>query len=125
VAKAGNYGGIDLNSVRKIIAEMITAALFISVSCLLATSQEAISRHVKSRVPPAYPDMARRYGISGTVRLAVVVSPNGTVKNATATGGHPVLVNAAVDAVKKWKFEPASEETTGTVEIKFAAAQDN
>jgi hypothetical protein len=34
-------------------------------------------------------------------------------------GGHPILVNAAMDALKKWKFEPASEETTGTVEFKF------
>jgi outer membrane biosynthesis protein TonB len=34
-------------------------------------------------------------------------------------GGHPLLVNAAVDAVKKWRFDAASEETTGVVEFKF------
>jgi len=34
-------------------------------------------------------------------------------------GGHPLLVNAAMDAIKKWKFEPAPEESTGIVEFKF------
>ncbi len=58
-------------------------------------------------------------GISGTVRLAIVIAPNGTVKNTTAVGGHPLLLNAAMDAVKKWKFEPASAVSTETVEIKF------
>jgi len=58
-------------------------------------------------------------GISGTVRLAVVVAPNGSVKTTTAMGGHPLLLNAAMDAVKKWKFESAPTESTGTVEIKF------
>jgi TonB family protein len=47
------------------------------------------------------------------------VAPNGSVKNTKVVGGHPLLVNAAVDAVKKWRFEPASEETTGVVEFKF------
>ena len=82
-------------------------------------AQESVNRKVKTKVAPAYPEMARRLGISGTVRLAVVVAPNGTVKTTTAVGGHPVLVNAAMDAVKKWKFEPAAAESTGTIEIKF------
>ena len=47
--------------------------------------------------------------IVGTVRLAVIVAPNGTVKSSKPLGGHPVLVNAAMDAVKQWKFEPGSD----------------
>ncbi len=58
-------------------------------------------------------------GISGIVRLAVVIAPNGNVKTTSAVGGHPLLVNAAMDAVKKWKFEPAGAASTETVEIKF------
>jgi outer membrane biosynthesis protein TonB len=41
------------------------------------------------------------------------------VKSTKVVGGHPLLVNAAVDAVKKWRFEPAADETTGVVEFKF------
>jgi outer membrane biosynthesis protein TonB len=47
------------------------------------------------------------------------VAQNGTVKSTKVVGGHPLLVNAATDAVRKWKFEPAAEETTGIVEFKF------
>lgn len=57
--------------------------------------------------------------LTGVVRLQVVVAPNGTVKDTKVIGGHPILVNAAVDAVKKWRFEPASSESTGTVVVKF------
>jgi protein TonB len=57
--------------------------------------------------------------IAGVVKVQVVVAPNGTVKNTKVVGGHPLLVTAAVDAIKKWRFEPASDETTGVVEFKF------
>jgi TonB family protein len=89
-------------------------------------AQDEISRKVKSRVAPTYPELARRMSISGVVKVQVVVAPNGTVKSTKVVGGHPLLVNAAVEAVKKWRFEPAPEESTGVVEFKFdpsAAAQ--
>jgi outer membrane biosynthesis protein TonB len=41
------------------------------------------------------------------------------VKDTKVIGGNPILVNAAVDAVKRWRFEPASDESTGVVEFKF------
>jgi len=53
--------------------------------------------------------------IAGVVKVQVVVAPNGSVKTTKVVGGHPLLVNAAVDAVKKWRFESAAEETTGVV----------
>ncbi len=57
--------------------------------------------------------------ISGTVKIEVVVAPNGTVKDARVVGGHPVLANAALDAAKKWRFEPAAAENTGVIDFKF------
>src|ERR1700739_3417271 len=81
--------------------------------------QEEMSRKVKTKVAPAYPELARRMSISGVVKVQVVVAPNGSVKSTKIVGGHPLLVNAAVDAVRKWRFETASEETTGVVEFKF------
>jgi len=89
------------------------------VSPLRPVHAQDTARKVKSRVVPEYPEIARKMGLTGTVKLQVVVAPNGTVKDTKVIGGHPILVNAAVDAVKKWRFESASEETTKTVEFKF------
>jgi TonB family protein len=78
-----------------------------------------LTRKAKTRVAPVYPDVARRMSVTGTVKLAVVVAPNGTVKSAKVIGGHPVLVNAAVDAMKRWQFETAPTESSGVVEFTF------
>jgi outer membrane biosynthesis protein TonB len=45
------------------------------------------------------------------------------VKEAKLVGGHPVLVNAALDAVRKWRFEPDAQESTGVVEFRFNSAR--
>jgi TonB family protein len=89
-------------------------------------AQEAPSdlvRRVKSKVSPVYPELARKMNLRGTVKVEVVVSPNGSVKDAKVVGGHPVLANAALEAVKKWKFEPAAAESTGVVDFKFEPQQ--
>jgi TonB family protein len=84
-----------------------------------AAEDNEISRKVKSKVAPTYPDIARRMNISGTVKLVVVVNPNGVVKSTKVLGGHPLLVSAAEEAVKKWKFEAAPAEDSGVVEFTF------
>jgi TonB family protein len=78
-----------------------------------------IVRRAKSRVQPVYPELARKMNLSGTVKVEVVVAPNGTVKEAKVVGGHPVLANAALEAVRKWRFEPAAMESSGVVDFKF------
>jgi TonB family protein len=78
-----------------------------------------LSRKPKVTVAPVYPDMARRMSITGTVKLAVVVSPNGMVKSSKPVGGHPLLVNAAMDAMKQWKFESSPTESSGIVQFTF------
>jgi TonB family protein len=80
---------------------------------------EEMVRRAKNKVQPAYPELAHRMNISGTVKIEVVVAPNGTVKDARVVGGHPVLANAALDAAKKWRFEPAPTESTGVIDFKF------
>jgi TonB family protein len=86
-------------------------------------TQTDISRRTKSKVQPAYPELARKMNLTGTVRVQVVIAPNGAVKDAKVVGGHPVLGNAALDAVRKWRFEPASTESSGVVELKFEGHQ--
>jgi TonB family protein len=82
-----------------------------------------IIRRAKSKVQPEYPELARKMNITGTVRVQVVVSPNGTVKDAKVVGGHPVLAGAALEAVRKWRFEPAPGESSGVVDFKFEPHQ--
>lgn len=84
-------------------------------------AQNEIVRRAKSKVQPVYPELARKMNLTGTVKVEVVVAANGSVKDAKVVGGHPVLASAALDAVKKWKFEPASIETSGVVDFKFEA----
>jgi protein TonB len=83
-----------------------------------AQSGELVRRAI-NKVQPAYPDLARKMNIAGTVKIQVVVASNGIVKGAHVVGGHPVLANAALDAAKKWRFEPAAEETSGVIDFKF------
>jgi TonB family protein len=78
-----------------------------------------LSRKAKVKVAPVYPEMARRMSIAGTVKLAVVVAPNGMVKSSKPVGGHPLLVNAAMDAMKQWRFESAPTESSGIVQFTF------
>ena len=80
---------------------------------------DEISRRAKNQVQPIYPELARKMKIAGTVKIQVTVAPNGSVKEARIVGGHPVLANAALDAAKKWRFEPAAAESSGVIEFKF------
>ena len=57
--------------------------------------------------------------IRGIVRVEAVVKPNGAVKATRILGGNPVLIEAAKDAVTKWKFETAQSETTEVVQLSF------
>ena len=79
-------------------------------------------RKVKAKVAPAYPELAKRMGVGGKVKIEVVITPDGHVRSTKVVGGHPLLVQACQDAVKEWKFLPASEETTQIVEFSFTSS---
>jgi len=115
---------VSAKSVKRALS--IAVFLFVGVGAIgtalgpvPAFAQEELTRKVKSKVPPTYPEIARRMSISGTVKVSVVVTPAGLVRSTKVLGGHPLLVTAAMDALKKWKFEPANEESSGVVEFKF------
>jgi TonB family protein len=80
---------------------------------------QEINRKIKIKVAPVYPELAKRMNITGVVKLQITVAANGSIKNAKVIGGHPVLANAALDAVKKWRFEAGPEESTGILEFRF------
>ncbi|MEJ2109047.1 MAG: energy transducer TonB [Acidobacteriota bacterium] len=58
------------------------------------------------RVPPKYPELASRVGISGVVKLEAIIDEEGNVTNITVLEGHVLLQNAAVEAVRQWKYSP-------------------
>ena len=61
-----------------------------------------------TRVEPQYPDDARQARIQGTVVLKALIDANGDVEDLTLVSGHPMLVPAALEAVKHWKYKPYS-----------------
>jgi TonB family protein len=76
-------------------------------------------RKIVSSFTPHYPEMARTLNLSGSVKAEAGVQPNGLVKSVNVTGGHPVLVRAAQEAIYKWKWAPSPHETREPIEIKF------
>jgi TonB family protein len=68
--------------------------------------------------------MARHLKLAGVVKLELTIAPDGKVKNVKVLGGHPLLAEAAVDAAKRWMYEPAHEQTVDVIEIKFARESD-
>ena len=76
-------------------------------------------REVIERVVPAYPDLARRLNLRGTVRLEIFVLSDGAVKSAKVLGGNPVLAQSALEAVRRWKFAAGPRESTELVEMRF------
>jgi TonB family protein len=109
------------------VRSLICSVFFLTiVSGLLILSpqrsqaQQADSaRKLLERTPAPYPALARTMALQGTVKLEVLVSPDGTVKETQIKGGHPVLAQAAVNSVRRWKWEPAAHETHETIEVKF------
>ena len=111
---------------RPIAAGLLTLALLTlatSIALPLHAADDHTERAIKQRYPPAYPELAKRLHISGVVRIAATVAADGSVSATKTISGNHMLSGAAEDAVHKWKFVPASDESTVEVEINFALAQ--
>ncbi len=100
-----------------------TALALLCSLIVLASSQvrqdAAGVRVVVARTAPAYPALARSMALQGVVKIEAIVSPEGSVKAVEVKGGHPVLAQAAANAVRQWRWERASYETRELVEVKF------
>jgi protein TonB len=83
-------------------------------------------------VQPTYPEGARKTGAQGTVLVGVKIDRSGTVESASVTEGvegHPELGEAALEAVRQWRFEPAKEggkpvDIEVTIPVKFRLSDD-
>jgi TonB family protein len=81
------------------------------------------------KVQPVYPPLAKQARISGKVVLNAVIGKDGTLVNLTVDSGHPLLVNAAIDAVRQWIYRPTMlngipVEVSTTIDINFTLAEE-
>jgi TonB family protein len=102
-----------------IIALALCAGRFTQIS--VAQKKDHAERRVVDKIAPAYPDLAKQMHITGAVKIEVVVRANGSVKSTRVLGGNPVLIESATDAIRKWKFEAASAESTEVLQLIFAS----
>ena len=80
------------------------------------------------KVDPVYPGLARQARVSGTVELLGVLGTDGRIHELKVLSGHPLLVNAALDAVRQWIFEPTllngvAVEVAAPITVNFILSQ--
>ena len=107
------------NWIRKAVASTALLVMCGSLTFAQSGSVEEGKRKIKTKVAPIYPELAKRMNVVGKVKIEVIITPEGRVKGTRVVGGHPLLVQASLDAVKEWKFASAPEESTQTVEFDF------
>jgi TonB family protein len=101
---------------RKVFPVLALALLTFMVAPLHAQDKERTAVH---KVPPVFPPIARQMGLSGTVIVTTTVDASGKVIKAESTSNSKLFVNAAIDAVKQWKFAPAESTDTFPITINF------
>lgn len=79
-------------------------------------------------VKPVYPALARQARIQGTVRIEAIISREGLIRDARVVSGHPLLIAAALDAVRQWQYRPTSlngdpVEVALALEVNFTLSQ--
>lgn len=114
-----------INSRRQSLAgRMLFHAAVLALGLALAMpARAADERAVKSRVPPVYPEIAKRMKISGSVTVEVKVDADGKVNEVKTVSGNRVLSAAAEEAVRHWRFESGPGPSTVDVSINFSLAQ--
>ena len=73
---------------------------------LIRVSSEVQAARIVRKVVPIYPPLARTARISGIVRLQAIIAADGSIAELNVISGHPMLIAAAVDAVKQWRYHP-------------------
>jgi protein TonB len=77
---------------------------------------------------PVYPPLAKQARISGVVKLGAVISKDGTIQQLEVISGHPLLVPAALEAVKQWVYQPTllngePVEVQTQIDVNFTLSQ--
>jgi TonB family protein len=97
---------------------------FVTLALLLAGALPAChagdnGRTLVRRPDPIYPALARQMRLEGVILLEIRIEPNGHVSDIKLQKGHPLLVQAAEEAVRQWKFAAGPETTRQIVRVEF------
>jgi periplasmic protein TonB len=108
VGVQGSTGGRGaLNSVMNSIGNALNSAAPPPPPSVYALRRSVMMEgNLVHRVQPEYPALARSTRIQGQVLLRAVISREGTIENLQVLAGHPMLVRAAIDAVRQWRYRP-------------------
>lgn len=101
----------------KIGAHLLNLAVIVRSGAWVAS--EGVERKVVQHDDPEYPAIAAKMSLHGTVKLKVRIAPDGTVRSAECVGGHPLLAESALKAVRKWRYEVKPKESTQVVDVNF------
>lgn len=102
------------------VGALLLAIWLCLVPTRIVAQDSAAKRRIVEHSAPAYPPLARNMALAGVVKVEAQVAPDGSVKTVDIKGGHPVLAQAAVNAVRRWRWEPAPHESREIIEIKFS-----
>jgi TonB family protein len=95
---------------------LLWVALLASGVCAFGQTERKV---VRREAEVEYPTIAAKMNLHGTVKLKIWITPDGTVRRLEYVGGHPLLAESALTAVKRWIYAPAVKETAQIVEVKF------
>ncbi len=99
------------------LKQCLCAAILLCAAAASISGQE--TRKAISNPTPRYPAIAKQIRLVGTVKVEIIIGPDGKIKSTNVIGGHPVLVDATLTALKEWKYEPAKTDTVVTLTFDF------
>jgi TonB family protein len=102
-----------------LLAEMLVSGVLFPLQRNGFQGQEPAGRKLKFSVPPEYPELARKMNLKGVAQVELTVASDGTVKEVKEIGGNPIFLQALVQAVKRWKYEPSGRESLINVKFEF------
>lgn len=98
----GQMGGV----IGGVIGSVPTAAPKLEQPKRIVVSQGVVEGLLVRKVTPEYPPIARTAHIQGSVQLSAVIGKDGKIENVQVISGHPMLAQAALNAVKQWRYKP-------------------
>jgi len=87
-----------------------------------------IAANLIRKITPVYPQMAKQARIQGVVRFTAIIGKDGTIQNLQLITGHPLLIEAARQAVQQWQYKPTQlngepVEVVTQIDVNFSLSQ--
>lgn len=107
----GVVGGVPGGQMGGVIGSLVSATAHTSAPAVATPKRLRVSTGISEgmlvqKIEPQYPVIAQRAHVQGTVQLKAIISREGAIENLQLVNGHPLLVQAAIDAVKQWRYRP-------------------